>query len=94
MPVSVAETATARTPATVSARDEDRERVAEPGDERVTAAEAGELAIQHADAREGSLLLPVDDELGSAAEELDELGGQLAARAGLAAAGCPSRASR
>ena len=71
------------------ARDEDRERVPEPGGERVPAAEARELAVELADPRERRLLPAVDDELRRAAEELDELGGQLAARGGLASSGCP-----
>ena len=47
-PRRVADTATARTPTTVRPGDEDRERVAEPGGERVAAAEARELALRRA----------------------------------------------
>ena len=63
------------------AGDEDRERVAEPGGERIAAAEPGELARRRPDAGKRLLLASVDDELGRAAQQLDELGGELAARA-------------
>ena len=43
---------------TVDARDEDESAVAQPGDERVPAAEAGEPAVGLADARERLVLAP------------------------------------
>ena len=64
-----------------------------PGDESVAATEAHELAVRRADAREGVLLPAVGDELRRAAQELDELGGQLPARRRLARADVPSEAS-
>ena len=88
-PVAGAETPTARTPAVVSARDEDRERVPEPGDERVPASDASELAVELTDPGERGLLLAVHDELRRTPEELDELGGQRSARDGLASSDCP-----
>ena len=63
------------------------EAVGEPRDERVAAREARELRVGPPDRRELLLLAAVDDELGGAAQELDELGGQLAARRSLAAPG-------
>ena len=66
--------------------DEDGQRVREAGDERVATPEAHELAIGRADPRERVLLAAVGDELRRAAQELDELGRQLAASRGLAPA--------
>ena len=66
------------------ARHQDRQRVGDPGDERIAAAEAQELAIGLTNARERVVLAAVGDELGSAAQELDEIGGQLPASRGLA----------
>ena len=62
------------------------QRVREPGDESVATAEAHELTVGRADARERVLLPAVGDELGCAAQELDELGRQLAPRRRLAPA--------
>ena len=64
-------------------RNEGRQRVCDPGDEGITAAESHELAVGLADALERVLLPAVRDELGSAAQELDELGGQVPAGSGL-----------
>ncbi len=49
--------------------------------------------FRHRDACDGSLLPAVDDELGSAPEELHELGRELAARGGLASTGSPGERS-
>ena len=55
-------------------------RVREPRDEGVAASEPDELAVGVPHAREGVLLPTVGDELGRTAQELDELGGELAPR--------------
>ena len=68
-------------------RDQDRQAVGEPGGEPVAAAEAGELVAARAHARERVLLAPVDDELRRAAQQLDELGGELRPGRRLAAPG-------
>ena len=71
------------------ARDQDRQRVGDPGDERIAASEAQELAIRLANARESVVLAPIGDELRSSAQELDEVGGQLPASGGLAGTDAP-----
>ena len=70
--------------------DEDHERVRRPGGERVAPAEPHELGVGRADARDRVVLAAVDDELGGAAQELHQLGGQLPARGRLPAAGRPA----
>ena len=58
----------------------ERERLAETRDERVATREARELAVQRADAPLDVVLAAVRDELGRPAQQLDELGVQLARR--------------
>ena len=67
-------------------------RVGETRDERVAAAEPHELAIRRADARERVVLATERDELGRAAEQLDELGRQLARARRLPTAADPGEA--
>ena len=57
--------------------DEHEPRVGEPGYERIAAAEQDELAVGATDATERVLLTAIRDELGRAAQELDELCRQL-----------------
>ena len=61
------------------AGDEDHQRVRQAGGECVAPAEPHELGVGRADAGERVLLAPKGDELGRAAQELDQLGGQLPA---------------
>ena len=69
------------------ARDQDRESLGEARGERVAAAETHELVASRPDPGQRVLLAPVDDELRRAAQQLDELGGQLRASGSLATAG-------
>ena len=63
--------------------DEHQSRVGEAGDEGVAPAESAELRVGGTRRGERVVLPTVRDELGSAAQDLDELGGELAARGGL-----------
>jgi hypothetical protein len=56
---------------------QDRERIGEPGRERIAGREPRELAIRSADPGERVILASVGDELGRATEDLDELGREL-----------------
>ena len=67
------------------ARNRDRCRVRDAGDERVPLGEAAELPVGGADPGERLVLPAVGDELRCAGEELDQLRRQLAARRRLAA---------
>ena len=85
VPAEWAETAAASTPTTVSPVTSTARPSREPGDERVAPGEARQLGVGRPDRGELLLLAPVDDELGGAAQQLDELRGQLPARRGLTA---------
>ena len=67
--------------------DEDHERVRGPGGEGVAPPEPHELGVGRADACDRVVLAAKGDELGGAAQELHQLGGQLPAGGGLPAAG-------
>ena len=74
--------------------DEDGHPVRDAGDEGIAAAEPHEVAIGRANPRDGVVLPTVGDELGRAAQQLDQLRCQLPACGGLATTGEPAETPR